>query len=325
MKTKFQRRMSSQRAFTSYFLVMLFLLSQQLSSNDDGIGRCSCGLFVQTFSVNVYRLNHYRYQNCLKLSSERSNNRKKVHVYEFPSSRVIASNIDNRSELDYQHIFAGAIVNMKQGNGIDRSDNLQQKQPNAAKVHGFDRKTFMKDASFIATLLVSSTMIDSKYAFGDDNTIITESESIILQSDQIAISSALRNVKTSIKTLQSTEMELLVSSNDYYAVREKLRVIPISEIRKSCSTLMKYSVSSYFIRTTLPGYEETMTTEEKINRSELGISYQIFKKALEKMDSVASLGMSGRDNMNENWINSYQETITSLQSFLAIAERIFRT
>lgn len=301
--------------------ILLLLLSHHLRSHTES------SLFVQSFSLNFDGWSNQQHHN------------RRLKCNRFVSSRHLYKQRQQQNSDHMESNLSDSLEQKIKQEQYHEHDQHQQQQLYKYKANNIDRQSFLKMLSFGATITTSSLIIPSKYAYAEDDTMMENIESstntkhVILQSDQIAISSALRNVKNSIKTLQSTEMELIITTNDYVAVKEKLRVIPLSEIRKSCSSLMKYSVSYNFIQKTLPSeFDEkilsTMTMEEKINRSKLGISYQTYKKSLERMDSLASLGMRGRDyktSNNEIWINSYQETITSLQSFLSIAEQIFRT
>ena len=116
-------------------------------------------------------------------------------------------------------------------------------------------------------------------------------ESVI--TSKIAASASLRKVKSCLKELQS--MELYVSMNDYAQVKEAIRVPPLTEIRKSCKTLIA-------------------ANEED---AELTSLYADFIKQLEALDSAAGLALRGRKDVNMN--ANYEGSVASLSKFIQVA------
>jgi hypothetical protein len=118
-------------------------------------------------------------------------------------------------------------------------------------------------------------------------------------TSKVASSAALRNVKSSQKKLAA--MEVLVEENDYSEVKEAIRAAPFSDVRKSCSTLIKGGEDG-------PDFEE------------LQVRYKSFVTKLEKMDSNASLALRGRTLPAGEFVASYQATVEALTNFVDIAQ-----
>lgn len=145
----------------------------------------------------------------------------------------------------------------------------------------------------------------SRRTFGA--TIAASSTAFLLHStpakaditNKLASSAALRTVKSAQKKLSS--MELYISQNDYTSLKEALRVAPFADIRKACFTLVR-------------GGEDGPDAEE------LNVRYKKFMTSLEKMDSLASLGMRGRDVKNEEFYSSFTATVDALSSFVELAK-----
>lgn len=118
-------------------------------------------------------------------------------------------------------------------------------------------------------------------------------------TNKLASSAALRTVKSAQKKLSS--MELYISQNDYTSLKEALRVAPFADIRKACFTLVR-------------GGEDGPDAEE------LNVRYKKFMASLERMDSLASLGMRGRTVKNEEFYSSFTATVDALSSFAELAK-----
>jgi hypothetical protein len=144
-----------------------------------------------------------------------------------------------------------------------------------------DRKGFLGSALVAGGLLLSPTMARADV------------------TSKVASSAALRKVKSSQKKLAS--MESLVEENDYTEVKEAIREAPFSDIRKSCTTLIKGGEDG-------PDFEE------------LQVRYKTFVTKLEKMDGNASVAMRGRTLPAGEFVASYQATVEALANFLEMAQ-----
>mmetsp|Transcript_21119 Transcript_21119/g.29838 ORF Transcript_21119/g.29838 Transcript_21119/m.29838 type:complete len:207 (-) Transcript_21119:186-806(-) len=118
-------------------------------------------------------------------------------------------------------------------------------------------------------------------------------------TNKIASSSALRNVKRSIKQLDT--LELYVVNNEYLELKQAIRVAPIAEIRKNCNTLIK-------------GGEDGPDAEKLVE------GYNTFIKALESLDGTASLGSRGRTIPEGQFSEQYKATVAALSDFVKVAE-----
>mmetsp|Transcript_15230 Transcript_15230/g.23699 ORF Transcript_15230/g.23699 Transcript_15230/m.23699 type:complete len:200 (-) Transcript_15230:41-640(-) len=118
-------------------------------------------------------------------------------------------------------------------------------------------------------------------------------------TNKIASSSALRNVKRSVKQLDS--LELYVANNEYLELKQAIRVAPIAEIRKNCKTLVKGG-------------------EDGPDADKLEQEYSVFIKALESLDGTASLGSRGRTIPEGQFTQQYKATVTALAEFIKVAE-----
>lgn len=118
-------------------------------------------------------------------------------------------------------------------------------------------------------------------------------------TNKVASSSALRNVKRSLKQLDS--LELYVTSDNYKELKRSLRLAPLADVRKNCSILVRGG-------------------EDGPDAQTLQLSYQKFILALEQMDSTAGLAMRGRTIPEGTFYGSYRVTVSTLADFLKVAE-----
>jgi hypothetical protein len=118
-------------------------------------------------------------------------------------------------------------------------------------------------------------------------------------TSKVASSTALRNVKTSQKKLKT--LNDFAKENEYMKLKEALREAPLSEVRKSCTTLVN-------------GGEDGPDAEK------LQTKYKTFIGALEKMDSTGSVAIRGKKLKEGQFERLYQETVESLADFLVTAE-----
>lgn len=123
-------------------------------------------------------------------------------------------------------------------------------------------------------------------------------------TNKLASPVALRNVKSAVKKLSI--IEFYVAQNDYTAIKETLRLPPFSEIRKSCTVLIR-------------GGEDGPDSEN------LQLRYKDFTASLEKIDGLASLGMRGRNVASDDLYLSYKSLVESLTGFFEVAQAVAET
>ena len=111
---------------------------------------------------------------------------------------------------------------------------------------------------------------------------------------------ALRKVQSGLKKLQGPAVRGYIEDNDYAALQVSLREAPLSELRKSCTTLIR-------VRTADQG---TLVLQEQ---------YQTVIAALEKLDSQALTAQRGRKLADGEWRTSYDATVQSLSDFVTLA------
>jgi hypothetical protein len=151
------------------------------------------------------------------------------------------------------------------------------------------RKSFLQDLAVMGvTVATTSSVLTSR----------PQAASADITS-KLASSAALRNVKTSEKRLKA--MNVAASEDEYMKVKGALREAPLSEVRKSCMTLVN-------------GGEDGPDAEK------LQSTYKTFIGSLEKMDSTGSVAMRGRKLAKGEFEKLYQDTLTSLADFLVVAE-----
>lgn len=123
-------------------------------------------------------------------------------------------------------------------------------------------------------------------------------------TSKVASSAALRNVKTSQKKLKT--LSAYANENEYLKLKEALREAPLSEVRKSCTTLVN-------------GGEDGPDAEK------LQAKYKTFIGALEKLDSTGSVAVRGKKLKAGQFEKLYLDTVESLADFLVTAEEAVAT
>jgi hypothetical protein len=121
-------------------------------------------------------------------------------------------------------------------------------------------------------------------------------------STQVAVNAALRTLKSSQKKLLT--LEVTMDMKDYAVLKEAFRVLPMSELRRSCGTILK----------TIP--IESNTHDSFSN------AYKTMVTALESLDSTASLALRGRDITPEVFRDKYQATVQAMQVLVEAAEQV---
>lgn len=117
-------------------------------------------------------------------------------------------------------------------------------------------------------------------------------------TNKVASAAALRGVKRGLKDLEKTEF--YAAENNYIETKSGLRSPGMNEVRKNCLVLMK-------------GGEDNAEADSLKN------SYDNFVRAIERLDSQASLGIRGKKNIE--LIGDYDATVKALKQFLDIAEK----
>lgn len=100
-----------------------------------------------------------------------------------------------------------------------------------------------------------------------------------------------------------------IQLEDYAGLRETLRLAPFSEMRKACRTILK---------ATTPIYQG-----EDPPPSPLEPKYREVIAGMEKMDSLAGLGVRGRKIPKADMENAYEKTVQAFSAFMQDAEASF--
>jgi hypothetical protein len=124
---------------------------------------------------------------------------------------------------------------------------------------------------------------------------------------QISYSAALRNVKNVQKKFQT--LEFYVVKDQYSSLKEAIRVAPFSEIRQSCTTLVRAASED------VEGGEGVSPVGEA-----LAVRYKAFVSNFEKMDGTASLGMRGKKLIEGEFYGTYRAALSALDDFLLLAQ-----
>jgi hypothetical protein len=124
----------------------------------------------------------------------------------------------------------------------------------------------------------------------------------LVVEDPFTFSSSLRSVKSALKKLQSSTVADLVDASDFVALKEVLRVPPVSEVRRAGTKLISSAGGS--------------VEEADSLAATLHSHYKAFIASLELMDSTASLGMRGRTLTETEFRESYVKTLASLQTLV---------
>jgi len=147
--------------------------------------------------------------------------------------------------------------------------------------HMLSRRDWMTNA------LVAGTVVLTPLAANADVT------------NKVASSTALRNVKRSLKKLDS--LELYVTENNYEDLKAALRVAPLADVRKNMSVIVRGG-------------------EDGPDAALLQTKYQMFIQGLEQMDTTAGLAMRGRKIPDGMFYDKYKVTVAALNDFLTVAE-----
>ena len=118
-------------------------------------------------------------------------------------------------------------------------------------------------------------------------------------TNKVASSSAIRVVKSAQKQLDT--LEFYAANNQYKELVQAVQSPPLTEIRKACTTLIR-------------GGEDERDADKLVS------SYQNFISSLEKMYTTAGLGIRGRTIPQGELLGLYNDTVSTLSIFAAVAE-----
>jgi hypothetical protein len=126
----------------------------------------------------------------------------------------------------------------------------------------------------------------------------------VTTTNQVSSVVGMRNVKLSIAKLK--QLEANVALNEYGALRDALRLSPISDVRKSCSAVLR-------------------TIDSNNNNNDTSKAqqlYAIFIMNLEKMDATALAATRGSKLSDNEFFVTYQNTIKALEDFMSTAQEL---
>lgn len=118
-------------------------------------------------------------------------------------------------------------------------------------------------------------------------------------TNKVASSTAIRSVKRSQKLMDT--LELYAVNDQYLELMDAIRNPLMSDLRKSCTTLVR-------------GGEDGEDAEKLVS------SYQSFITSFEKMYTKAGLGLRGRKLPDGEMLGLYKDAVTTLGNFVAVAE-----
>jgi hypothetical protein len=116
---------------------------------------------------------------------------------------------------------------------------------------------------------------------------------------QLATPTAVRTIKRARRGLSS--FELYIANDDYESLKQALRNEPFSDLRKACSTIVR-------------GAEETPGADVLLK------DYQDMIFNLEKLDSLNNVAMRGRKLGENEFQQSYNGLVKSLDAFITVAD-----
>jgi hypothetical protein len=119
-------------------------------------------------------------------------------------------------------------------------------------------------------------------------------------SNKVASPAALRTLKRIVKDLQDPALQMIVSSNDYAGAKNALRQPPLTELRRSCTTLTRGGAFNELA-------------------GQMDAAYTTLIKALEEFDNQAGLGVRGRKGVELS--PSFDQAVAGLNIFIELAEQ----
>jgi hypothetical protein len=161
------------------------------------------------------------------------------------------------------------------------------------------REAFLNDGLVVLIGSTSGLMLPG---------VASRANAAMTGANQISYSAALRNVKSVQKKFGA--LELYVVEDEYGSLREAIRVAPFSEVRKSCTTLVRASSED------VEGGGEAVSPVGEA----LAARYKTFIANFEKMDGTASLAMRGKKLKEGEFYGTYQATVAALDDFLLLAQ-----
>jgi hypothetical protein len=136
---------------------------------------------------------------------------------------------------------------------------------------------------------------------------------------------AMRTVKTSLRRLQAETFADYVAFNEYEALRKALRDSPFSEIRKSCTSLIRTASSSATTASSDGDAAASAGSNNSPVADDLSAKYRKFIASMERMDATASVATRGRQLEPGELKAAYSDTVSALQEFLGAAQEAVDT
>jgi hypothetical protein len=125
----------------------------------------------------------------------------------------------------------------------------------------------------------------------------------------VPLPSAIRNIKGSLRRLRGEDFADDVAFNDYEKLRMNLRNSPFSELRRSCTSVIRAVEEQ--------GSESIVSPEV----GSLTDKYRTFIASLEKLDSTASVALRGRVPGPGELQGAYSSAVDALQAFMDAAQQ----
>ena len=119
------------------------------------------------------------------------------------------------------------------------------------------------------------------------------------RADEVVSLAALESIKLVQRKL--TKLELYIADSDYESFKQSLRIEPFSDLRKSCFKLVR-------------------SAEDTPDGKVMASRYKSLIANLEKMDSLATLGMRGKKLEEKVFRQSYNDVVQAFEDFLQVAE-----
>jgi hypothetical protein len=127
---------------------------------------------------------------------------------------------------------------------------------------------------------------------------------------------AMRTVKSTLRRLKADAFVDYVAFNEYESLRKALRDSPFSEVRKSCTSLIRTVQGGTF----LSSDAAAAATNNNPSADVLSAKYRTFVASMERMDATASVAVRGRQIEPGELKAAYSATVSALQEFLSAAQ-----
>jgi hypothetical protein len=127
---------------------------------------------------------------------------------------------------------------------------------------------------------------------------------------------AMRTVKSTLRRLQADAFVDYVAFNEYESLRKALRDSPFSEIRKSCTSLIRTVQGDAISSSDAAAAANNNNPSADV----LSAKYKTFIASMERMDVTASVAVRGRQIEPGELKAAYSDTVSALQEFLSAAQ-----